>query len=223
MKRLFLKTLPALVLAAGVLTMSACGGAAADVTEDPAVSQTQVTEAVQDAAFEFTPELEEKLDEVLRQNNFTGVVHLNWETVCLMDMAKEVFEKLKPFYEEKNLTVHFLGETFDVLADRNRMEQLITNLATNAVKYCTPAGSILVKVHQLEDQTWFSMENDCYRLPQKALDQIWDSFFREDSARGTKGTGLGLAIVKSIVELHNGSCRAVNTDSGLELQITLPR
>lgn len=152
-----------------------------------------------------------------------GRVHLNWETVCLMDMAKEVFEKLKPFYEEKNLTVHFLGETFDVLADRNRMEQLITNLATNAVKYCTPAGSILVKVHQLEDQTWFSMENDCYRLPQKALDQIWDSFFREDSARGTKGTGLGLAIVKSIVELHNGSCRAVNTDSGLELQITLPR
>ena len=152
-----------------------------------------------------------------------GRVHLNWETVCLMDMAKEVFEKLKPFYEEKNLTVHFLGETFDVLADRNRMEQLITNLATNAVKYCTPAGSILVKVHQLEDQTWFSMENDCYRLPQKALDQIWDSFFREDSARGTKGTGLGLAIVKSIVELHNGSCRAVNTESGLELQITLPR
>lgn len=76
MKRLFLKTLPALVLAAGVLTMSACGGALADVTEDPAVSQTQVTEAVQDAAFEFTPELEEKLDEVLRQNNFTGVVQL---------------------------------------------------------------------------------------------------------------------------------------------------
>ena len=152
-----------------------------------------------------------------------GRVHLNRETVCLMDMAKAVFEKLKPIYEEKNLTVHFFGETFDSLADRNRMEQLITNLATNAVKYCTPAGSIWVKVHQLEDETWFSMENDCYRLPQKALDQIWDSFFREDSARGTKGTGLGLAIVRSIVELHDGSCRAVNTDSGLELQIKLPR
>lgn len=152
-----------------------------------------------------------------------GRVHMNREPVCLMDMARTVFEKLKPLYEEKNLSVHFFGETFDTLADRNRMEQLITNLATNAIKYCTPAGSVFVKVHQLENQTWFSMENDCYRLPQKALDQIWDSFFREDSARGTKGTGLGLAIVKSIVELHSGSCRAVNTDSGLEFQIKLPR
>lgn len=76
MKRLFSRTLPALALAAGILAMSACGDAAADVTEQPAASQTQVTEAVQDAAFEFTPELKEKLDEVLLKNNFTGVVQL---------------------------------------------------------------------------------------------------------------------------------------------------
>ena len=151
-----------------------------------------------------------------------GRVRLDREPVCLMDMAVAVFEKLKPLYEEKRLSVHFLGDSFDILADRGRMEQMITNLATNAVKYCTPTGSICVKVYQLEDMTWFSMENHCYRLPQKALDQIWDSFFREDSAQDTKGTGLGLPIVKSIVELHGGSCRAVNTDSGLEFQIRLP-
>lgn len=152
-----------------------------------------------------------------------GRVRLDREAVCLMDMAMAVFEKLKPLYEEKRLTVHFLGESFDVLADRSRMEQMITNLATNAVKYCTPAGSIFVKVHQLADMAWFSMENDCYRLPQKALDQIWDSFFRNDSAQDARGTGLGLPIVKSIAELHGGSCRAVNTDTGLEFQIKLPR
>ena len=151
-----------------------------------------------------------------------GRVRLDREAVCLMDMSRAVFEKLKPLYEEKKLSVHFLGESFDILADRERMEQMITNLASNAVKYCTPTGSIYVKVHQLEDMIWFSMENDCYRLPQKALDQIWDSFFREDAARDTRGTGLGLPIVKSIVELHGGSCRAVNTDSGLEVQIKLP-
>jgi signal transduction histidine kinase len=151
-----------------------------------------------------------------------GRVHLNREPVCLMDMAKTVFEKLKPMYEKKNLRVHFLGETFEILADRGRMEQMITNMATNAIKYCTPAGDVFVKVHHLGNQIWFSMENDCYRLPQKALDQIWDSFFREDSVRATKGTGLGLPIVKAIVELHGGNCRAVNTDSGVEFQIMLP-
>ena len=151
-----------------------------------------------------------------------GRVRLNREPVCLLEMSQAVFEKLKPIYQEKNLHVHFFGESFETLADRQRMEQMITNLASNAVKYCTPAGGIYVTVHQLKDATWLSMENDCYRLPQKALDQIWDSFFREETARDTQGTGLGLPIVKSIVELHSGSCRAVNTDSGLEFQIQLP-
>ncbi len=77
MKKLFTRTIPALMLVAGCLTLSACGGVPGDVTEPPAVIQT--TEATQPAAFCFSPELKEKLDQVLMQNKFTGVVKLTYQ------------------------------------------------------------------------------------------------------------------------------------------------
>ena len=151
-----------------------------------------------------------------------GKVKLSREPVCLMDLAKATLEKLEPLYKEKNLTVHYFGKSFATLADESRMEQVVTNLVSNAIKYCKPDGNISVTARREKAGTYFAIENDCDNLSEKALSQLFDSFFREDSARTTKGTGLGLPIVKAIVELHGGTCTAVNTYSGVEFRITLP-
>lgn len=151
-----------------------------------------------------------------------GKVKLSREPVCLMDLAKATLEKLEPLYKEKNLTVHYFGKSFATLADEGRMEQVVTNLVSNAIKYCKPDGNISVTARREKAGTYFAIENDCDNLSEKALSQLFDSFFREDAARTTKGTGLGLPIVKAIVELHGGTCTAVNTYSGVEFRIKLP-
>ena len=59
-------------------------------------------------------------------------------------------------------------------------------------------------------------------LTQEALDQLWDSFYRVDTARTEKGTGLGLPITKAIIELHGGTCHVSNTSVGVEFKFFLP-
>lgn len=152
-----------------------------------------------------------------------GKVRLAADQFSLCRLVKAVFEKLSPAVEEKELQlIYGLAEEFEITADEARIGQVVTNFATNAIKYTPRGGKIWIKVFHFKNQTIFAVENECQPLSDEALTKVWDSFYRADPSRSEKGTGLGLTVAKTIIELHRGSCQVTNTSNGVEFRFTMP-
>jgi len=152
-----------------------------------------------------------------------GKVQLVPEHFSLSAETVQIFDRLSLSAQQRQLTVTLLQvQEFSVLADKGRIRQVITNFATNAIKYTTIGGNIRVRIFRQQGHGCVEVENDCPPLSQESLDHIWDSFYRADTARGSDGTGLGLAIVKSILTLHRGSCSVKNVDGGVQFSFCIP-
>ena len=151
-----------------------------------------------------------------------GKVKLARDTFDLGEMVREVFGKLELLAIQKNLELSYeMPENLIVIADRGRMEQVITNFASNAVRYTPPGGWIAVRVFSGEQGWGMTVENKSRPFSPEQLSRVFDSFYRIDESRTGKGTGLGLAIARSIVELHGGTCRVRNTGPGVEFGFTV--
>lgn len=152
-----------------------------------------------------------------------GKVRLQTEGFSLETMTQSIFEKLSLALEAKQLQLSLrFGSDTAVTADPLRIQQVITNFATNAIKYTPQGGNIWVHAFCDRGQAHFRIANDCTPLSQEQLDRIWDSFYRADDARSGDGTGLGLAIAKNIITLHGGSCSAEKTKTGVEFRFQIP-
>ena len=152
-----------------------------------------------------------------------GKVRLAQDRFSLLGLTRSVFDRLAPMAEEKELQIqYYIVEEFDITADESRIGQVITNFATNAIKYTPAGGTVWIKVYRYREQTVLSIENQCEPLPEEALTKVWDSFYRTETSRTTKGTGLGLTIAKAIIELHGGTVSVANTQTGVEFKFSLP-
>ncbi|PRY67178.1 HAMP domain-containing protein [Glaciihabitans tibetensis] len=114
-----------------------------------------------------------------------------------------------------------------VLAEENKIRQVITNLMGNALRFA-PAGSpieIMVTVDEVQDTAVISVVDHGEGIPPQIRDKIFQRFWRADSSRNrdTGGSGLGLAIVASIVASHGGSVDVVETPGGgATFRVSLP-
>lgn len=146
-----------------------------------------------------------------------GKVKLARDSFDLCELVREVFGKLELLAIQKNLELSFeMPESLAVRADRSRMEQVITNFASNALRYTQPGGWIKVRVIDGEEGWGMTVENKSRPFSPEQLERVFDSFYRIDESRTGKGTGLGLAIARSVVELHGGKCHVRNTGPGVE-------
>ncbi|MGL5352707.1 MAG: HAMP domain-containing sensor histidine kinase [Clostridium sp.] len=127
-------------------------------------------------------------------------------------------DKLKSIINEKNLHINIdIDDEAVVIGDEKRINQVVTNLFTNAIKY-TPSGeNINVKVEMYDDKYKFSIENIGVTLEEEDLKNIWNSFYRTEKSRNKKygGTGLGLFIVKIILELHRSNFGVKNGENSV--------
>lgn len=192
--------------------------------------QTGIAARKQEKYLTVIQEETEKLDalvlEMLELSRLeAGKVTLRTDQFSLQTLTEGVFERLALAAEGKQLQIDLqFGQEFTVNADEARIDQVITNFATNAIKYTPAGGSIRVRVQRkpYEGVAQFVIENDSPPLSQEALSQIWNSFYRADPARSSGGTGLGLAIAKNIIKLHQGSCAVRNTKTGVEFSFRIP-
>lgn len=151
-----------------------------------------------------------------------GKVKLSRDDFSLVELTRFAFEKLERSAEVKNLNIELnLPEDCIVSADEARINQVIENFVSNAIKYTPIDGNIYVRIFAERSGTTFSIENDCEPLSCDALSKVWDTFYRTNEARSGGGTGLGLAIARSIIELHGGKCSAHNTKTGVEFRFTV--
>lgn len=155
-----------------------------------------------------------------------GKVTLTRTSFSLGVLAQTVYDTFSALAQEKQLQVQLsLSDDATVLADEARIEQVIRNFLSNAVRYTPEGGTVHIKTStqyiRLRKTVSFSVENSSHHFSQQELEKLWDSFYQADPSRSSKGTGLGLAICKNIISLHGGTCGAKNTDLGVEFSFVL--
>jgi signal transduction histidine kinase len=112
-----------------------------------------------------------------------------------------------------------------IVADPDRIRQVLVNLLTNAHEYSPERASILVSARRDGDEVLVSVKDDGPGIPQAQLEHIFERFTRGDAGLTQRvgGTGLGLAISKSLIELHGGSIGAESTEgAGSTFYVRLP-
>lgn len=108
--------------------------------------------------------------------------------------------------EDKRLRCIVAGEHLPVCVDRGRMQQVITNLISNAVKYSGENSSIRILVENRSDAAVLQVEDEGIGISQEDLKLIFERFYRTDRSRNrrTGGAGIGLTIARAIVQAHGG-------------------
>ncbi|WP_106496941.1 two-component system histidine kinase PnpS [Lentibacillus sp. Marseille-P4043] len=147
--------------------------------------------------------------------------------VNMEELAHKVLPMIKQQAERKQiqLTVS-LAEGLAIMADEDRIKQVILNLLANAISYTSEHGKISFMISEGEEHIRISVADTGIGIPQDAIPRIFERFYRVDKARSrnTGGTGLGLAIVKHIVEVHNGEIKAASElNKGTTFDVYIPK
>lgn len=148
-------------------------------------------------------------------------------TFPLQKLVEEIVRKLSmdARKHEHQLVFAPKGEMPPFYGDRDRLEQVITNIISNAVKYTPDGGRIEVGCDYFFTDAVITVKDNGIGIPEADLPRIFERFYRVDKARTRKfgGTGLGLAIAKEIVDAHGGKIE-INSKQGkgTEVRITMP-
>lgn len=103
-----------------------------------------------------------------------------------------------------SLSIDLPADLPEVLADANRLEQVIVNLLHNAIKFTPEGGQIVARATPEGDKVIFSVQDTGSGIAEEELPRIFERFYKADRTRSTSGTGLGLAIARHLVEAHGG-------------------
>ena len=114
----------------------------------------------------------------------------------------------RPFDEKRiTLTLDLPAHPVQILADEDRIIQVLTNLTANAMQYTPSSGSVTLKARAEDDMVHFSVQDTGVGIPAEHLEHIFDRFYRVDKSRSRQaggGSGIGLTIAKHFVETHGG-------------------
>ncbi len=120
------------------------------------------------------------------------------------------------------LTLSFANELAPFLGNRDRIEQVVTNIITNAMKYTPDGGDIKVSAGSLYGNLYIKVKDNGVGIPKDDLKHIFERFYRVNKARtrDSGGTGLGLAIAKEIVNAHGGEIK-IESEYGKGTLVTI--
>ena len=155
----------------------------------------------------------------------SGTYNMKMDSFYIDGVIEEICEQLSSEIEKKELSVHKHICPAEVIGNQNRIEQVIVNFITNAIRYTPEKEDIIISAIDGKDHIKVCIENKGAHIEEEQLDKIWDRFYRVDAARKRSqgGTGLGLAISKNILELHNAEYGVKNTEDGVLFYFYLPK
>lgn len=131
-------------------------------------------------------------------------------------LVKEVFNDLEVNARQRNVSLAFkegADKSFNVLADREGIRQVLTNLLLNSIKYGNENGITKVSFYVMDKQILVEISDNGIGIEEKHLNHLFDRFYRVDKSRSREsgGSGLGLSIVKHILEAHNQTVNVRST------------
>ncbi len=123
-----------------------------------------------------------------------------------MPLAQVLREALAPFAGQREVRLD-MEENLVVLADRDKLLQIVTNLVSNAIKYSPDGAPVTVAVRSGDGAAQIAVRDEGIGMSRDEVAQLFEKFFRSESARvhATPGTGLGLFITKGLLEMQGGS------------------
>lgn len=150
------------------------------------------------------------IDDLLDMSRIvSGKVRLESQPINLGVVVLDAVESVRPAAEAKDITLTaavdpLIGETH---GDPNRLQQVVWNLVSNAVKFTPKGGAVRVELHRSATELTVCVTDDGIGIAPEFLPQVFDRFRQADASitRRHGGLGLGLSIVKQIVEMHGGS------------------
>ncbi|MDP9150655.1 MAG: ATP-binding protein [Myxococcota bacterium] len=169
------------------------------------------------------------IDDILDVSRIiTGNLRLELEPADLESIIRDAIEVVRPSATAKDIAIQFAprAEPCLLVADAQRLQQVMWNLLSNAVKFTGASGTITIAVRQDRSKFVVSVADTGRGIEPDFLPYVFDRFQQADSSttRRVGGLGLGLAIVRHIVELHGGQAEAASGGSGkgATFTITLP-
>ena len=156
----------------------------------------------------------------------SGRIKPDLQPVRLRPVVQKVLDDFRARAEAGNQRLSNDAPDLVVRADPSRLEQVLSNLVDNAIKYGRPEGQVVVGAGPAEGgQVEIFVRDDGPGLPPESLERLFERFYRVDKARSREqgGTGLGLSIVKHIVQSHGGRVWATSQlGQGATFFVSLP-
>ncbi len=210
---------------------------------NPLAVQRANLEALQDGIYPLTPE---NLEPVMEQNILlsrlvddlrtlaladAGRLQLERSSVNLAVLLDSVVDRYNPQASKNNVEIiktwpsEHESERCVISVDSVRIEQVIGNLLSNALRYTPRGGNIQVSLVCSERKIDVDVHDSGPGIAEDSLNYVFERFYRGDTSRSREagGTGLGLAIARQLVEAHGGELKASNHPAGgAEFKMTLP-
>jgi len=167
------------------------------------------------------------LDEITKMESET--IKMNLEKINIVDVVSEVIGSLEMRAKEQGISLTIVNppnKAIWVMADPDRINQVLVNLIVNSIRYGSENGETLVKFFDMHDNILVEVADNGIGIAEEHLPRLFERFYRTDKGRAriSGGTGLGLAIVKHIIEAHNQTINVRSTvDVGSTFSFTLKK
>lgn len=153
-----------------------------------------------------------------------GSIEFSFERFSFEKSIHDVYNAMLLEAQKHNhsFKLEFKTPVPEIVGDEARIEQVLINMVSNAIKYTRNGGSINIIAGLKEDVVWVSVRDNGIGIPQADVPKVFDRFYRVDKARSrdSGGTGLGLSIASEIVARHNGKLE-LNSHQGKGTVITM--
>ncbi|MEH2388192.1 MAG: AAA family ATPase [Nostoc sp.] len=147
-----------------------------------------------------------------------GKLNLNFEPINLVSVIEAAIETVRLSAQAKSIQIQTILKSGvgQVLGDANRLQQVIWNILSNAIKFTPTGGEVKIKLEQVDSQVQICVTDTGKGIVPEFLPYVFDYFRQADGATTRKfgGLGLGLAIVRHLVELHGGTVQAESLGEG---------
>ena len=197
-------------------------------------------EAVQDGIRQLTPQTMDVLhSEILHLSRLIddlyelsladiGALTYRKEELDLGALVAQTVQSYHKQFEAQDLALSFDGpeQPLVLFGDAERLRQLLTNLLSNSLRYTDSGGTLQVSLTAGADGVLLRFSDSAPGVPEEALERLFERLYRveESRSRAHGGAGLGLALCKTIVEAHDGTITAAQSNlGGLEITITFPQ
>lgn len=178
-------------------------------------------------AYDKSKRLEQLIEDLFTYTKLDfGEVKPVCSELDLVKMMEQMYEEFYPSFEENKIQCEFDCRQTSLLiqADGGLLARAFANLISNAIKYGADGKNIVIYVGKEEGFAVVSIKNFGELIPEEALNNIFEKFYRVETSRSTEtgGSGLGLTIAKNIIQLHGGSLTARSDFHGTVFEAKLP-
>lgn len=166
--------------------------------------------------------LVENMLSVTKLQNTKGSLIL--KEIQIKPVVETIVSIVKNQYKDKNFVIEINSNTLPILADKDKFEQVLTNIIENAAKYGDENSTIVINADNSDNSVLIKVTNKGIEIKQEDYEKIFTKFSRIDNplTRKVQGSGLGLYITKNLVEKMGGKINVKSENHTTTFEITLP-